>query len=399
MVDVGRARACWSGSWSAFRSPWCAPAVTAVCVDATRWPRALGVPVLGSVEARRQGPPRLDRRCSEIYDPSSVDVWNLRRVLHRLALGDAAEGFRDPGACRSPPTPPRWRPARSSPCSPRAWVSGQTLVPADDEALAPLRAACCPPVPDHPEQLPSSPRRFGADRSGGQVTVAMVAVDAAQPQTRRVAGRVVLAVSSGFALGRRPGPIGAGCGGFRVTPSTGSSSSTPTRATPRPVSGPDPSCPGRTRPGRPPALRALSSRIEAGSPFMAQRQMATATGPSAGTRRANRARSSACVSWPLSARRTGVPLCAVALMGLVLGASFHLVVPRKYAATTSLYLTEPAASGPGPGDGQRREPPADPSRGRARHRSSPSSATPGELPRFVPGVVAQQRHPADHRER
>ena len=39
-------------------------------------------------------------------------------------------------------------------------------------------------------------------------------------------------------------------------------------------------------------------------------------------------------------------LSAAALVGLVIGAGFHLVVPRKYASTTDLFLTEPAASDP-----------------------------------------------------
>jgi capsular polysaccharide biosynthesis protein len=39
-------------------------------------------------------------------------------------------------------------------------------------------------------------------------------------------------------------------------------------------------------------------------------------------------------------------LLVMALLGLVVGAAFHLVVPRKYSAMTNLYLVEPSGSDP-----------------------------------------------------
>ena len=54
------------------------------------------------------------------------------------------------------------------------------------------------------------------------------------------------------------------------------------------------------------------------------------------------------------------------LVGLIVGASLHFVIPPKYTAQTDLYLTMPAGSNPALGDGEQRLPPRDGGGGRRR---------------------------------
>ena len=192
---------------------------------------------------------------------------------------------------------------------------------------------------------------------GGPLMVSMEPVDDRRPELDAAPGSVAPGGLFGFRDRRRPGPVGAGRVGRRpchrrVLVINPDPSDDHDRRRSRP----------RRHPGTPgPAqrfVRAVLSSHDFGP--SGHRRDSTWRRPANGTQRQRQwraatkhaspraipAHSSACASWPPRPGAHWRPLVAVALVGMLLGAGLHLVVPRKYAATTSLYLTEPAASDP-----------------------------------------------------
>ena len=161
---------------------------------------AIEVPVLGSADALTLRTAADWIAFFENYEPSGVDEWNLRRVLHRFAPGNIGTGSNirvlsfvgDRPATMAGPAIAMFAEELGIPT---------TLVPCDHEALAPMRAASAArPGAAHREPLVARrPRGIGWDQSSGPLLVSMEPVDDRHPELDPWPGAVLLAVSSGFA--------------------------------------------------------------------------------------------------------------------------------------------------------------------------------------------------------
>jgi capsular polysaccharide biosynthesis protein len=313
---------------------------------------AIGVPVLGSIDARRHKTTADWIGLLANYQPSSVDVWNLRRVLHRLAPG-GAEGASEVRVVSFADDIPALAAGPQLALFAKELGLETTLLPRDDEALAPLRAACVTgQIPDRVEQLMTSRAQgLASDRSGGQLMVSMVTVDVARPELNVSPYVTLLAVSSAFAsadvlarLALAAVDSGHAIDGILVINPDPSDKTTgsvrdgvPGRQTPwLPQGSSERLVNGDLAPTVTAGIEVLSSSAANGNGAVPKPEEPEGDPGS-------------FVSLSVlaaSAKRQRRPLIAVALVGLLIGAGFHLVVPRKYAATTLLYLTEPAASDP-----------------------------------------------------
>jgi capsular polysaccharide biosynthesis protein len=167
---------------------------------------ALGVPVLASLECAACKSARDWRRLLEKYQPSPLDSWNFRRLLHGLPLADADKGVQqnDKGpqvnvvafADDGPSLAAGVQLARSA----AEFGIQAALLPGEHQSLALLRAACTlvgAGSPDQPFRF--EPRATGQELSAILLTLSIVAVDEAKPTLPIKGGASVLAVSSGFA--------------------------------------------------------------------------------------------------------------------------------------------------------------------------------------------------------
>lgn len=303
---------------------------------------AIGVPVLGSIEAQRHETTQDWTMLLEGYRPSGVDEWNLHQVLVHLASENRRDGSEirvvsfadDRAALATGPQLAMFTEQLGVPT---------TLLCSDDEAFAPLRATCAtrpgPAAANDPRS--SRARSYGFERFGGQVIVSTVAVDVVHPHIDPAPGVMLLAVSAGFATADALARVALAAvdaghsidgilvvnadaaddttgavpdGGFTHKAYAGHGS---TAAQLYPPAGTN----GSGANGK----AALADRDESeGQPgaFVSLRVLSAAAGR----------------HWRL--------LVATALVGLVIGAGFHLVVPRKYASVADLFLTEPAATDP-----------------------------------------------------
>ena len=313
---------------------------------------AIGVPVLGSVEADRLETTEEWAAILESYHPSSVEAWNLRRVLLCLAPGDVAGGSTIRVVSFAEDRPAHAIGLQLAVFAEELGLT-TTLLPSDHEAFALLRAArAVSTMTNGTEQAPTSTdHRHGVNRFGDQLTIAMVAVDAARPELDSSPDVTLVAVSAGFAtadmlarLALAAVDAGNSIDGILVVNADPSDKTT--------GSAPDEAVTGRTH-GH---SRATADQFVQYGPNPAVRVatdtlMSTANGSASNGHAAGPAldetdgpRSPFISLRVLTAacRRHWRLLLAVALVGSLLGAGLHLVVPRKYASTTDLLLTEPA---------------------------------------------------------
>ncbi len=317
---------------------------------------AIAVPVLGSIEAQRHKTTADWTVILERYCLSPVDEWNLHQVLVRLAseYADGGSEIRvvsfadDNAALATGPLLAMFAEELGVPT---------TLLCSDHEVLAPLRAAYATrpgPAPSR-DPITSRAQGYGFDPFGGHLNVSAVAVDAMRPELDPAPGVVLLAISAGFAtadvlarLALAAVDIGHQFDGIVVVNPDASDDTT--------GSGSDSDFTGQTL-----------SRHE----WTSAQRLLHGIGPTvtAGTEVASGATNGSVTNGKVAMLDHGEPegqpgafvslhaltaaagrhwrlLSITALMGLLLGAGFHLVVPRKYASTTDLFLTEPAASDP-----------------------------------------------------
>jgi capsular polysaccharide biosynthesis protein len=172
---------------------------------------ALGLPVIGSVHADARKSVRAWTDLLDHYEPSSVDSWNLRRVLHRMletadedsshvrvfALSDdrcaLAAGVQLYAFARTLGMP-------------------ATLVPREDETLVPLRAAASTRSSDVDlaggtsgwedalsRRSPPGEPRSEARTTYPRVIFSIAAVNETRPEVDSFDGSTLIAVSSGYA--------------------------------------------------------------------------------------------------------------------------------------------------------------------------------------------------------
>jgi capsular polysaccharide biosynthesis protein len=163
---------------------------------------AIGVPVLASVECGRCGSVKDWKRLLEGYQPSPVDSWNVRRLLHRFMSGDGEQHVEINLVSFAHDTTAlavAVQFARSA-----AELGVQTeLVPGEHPALASLRAACALLGSAGPSDGPYKlePEGSGQDLSAARLTLVAVAVDEGKPVVEISGGDCLLAISSGFSTG------------------------------------------------------------------------------------------------------------------------------------------------------------------------------------------------------
>jgi hypothetical protein len=179
--------------------------------------RAIGVPVLTSLEAEPCRSVAHWQKLLDEYRPSAVVRWNLRRLLHRLAPAgaDANQEIRvmafadDRAALVAGPQ-----------LAAVAAALGITtaLEPGHEEVWVRLRAACAVhdrsssrpelrtagfPVSSIDDPGQSSPVEWagdsGATAEHAELTVSLLAVDRASPEVRPFGGANLISVSAGFA--------------------------------------------------------------------------------------------------------------------------------------------------------------------------------------------------------
>ncbi len=169
---------------------------------------ALRAPVLASVEAERCKSIADWERLLEHYTPSSVSSWSLRRVLHLLEPTEGtAHDVRIIAFAEDAPAL-----AVGPQLTTFASSLGMTiaLVPGDQQALIPLRAACAAHERAGRGGLFSLGLRYRTVRPSSwneeperpanrELTVALIAVDRSYPEIPPFAGASLLAVSAGFA--------------------------------------------------------------------------------------------------------------------------------------------------------------------------------------------------------
>ncbi len=282
---------------------------------------ALGVPVLGSIEAPRRMTTEDWAGLLDHYDPPAVDVWNLRRMLQKLAPEDrpARSEIRvvsfaaDDAAAAAGPQLAMFAEGRGV---------ATTLVPSADEAFSSLRIAY-------------GNRPLPSDQPGGRLTVSMAVIDPDQPELHASEGSVLLAVSSGFATAEVLARLSlASADAGHVIDGVVVVNPEPSDTTTGLVRDPDTVhlSPAHHNGSVEVALPAYTN----GNGHVPVR---TEPDDEPGTFVSLRVLAA-------SAKTHWRQLAAVALVGMLMGAGLHLVIPRKYAATTSLYLSEPTALDP-----------------------------------------------------
>jgi capsular polysaccharide biosynthesis protein len=182
--------------------------------------RAIGVPVLASLEAKPCRSVAQWRSLLDDFVPSPVVSWSLRRLLHRLAPAGAGAtqeirvvAFAADWAAMAAGT-------QLATVATTLGIS-TVFVPGDEEVLVPLRAACAAHHRSghRPELHTLGPALSNAGDAGEpplggvssetedvisrtdhpELTVSLLAVDRSNPAVRPFGGTNVLSVSAGFA--------------------------------------------------------------------------------------------------------------------------------------------------------------------------------------------------------
>jgi hypothetical protein len=172
--------------------------------------RAIGVPVLATIESGSYKSAAQWCRLLEHFDPSASTAWNLRKVLRHMIPGDldndlticVAAFAQDTAALATGP---------QLALAAAAFGLPSDLEAGDQEVFAPLRAARAtlhnpghvgrivefgPRDIDPWKQVWDTPERRVAN--GAQLEVSVVALERSRPELLPLTGRLILAVSSGF---------------------------------------------------------------------------------------------------------------------------------------------------------------------------------------------------------
>ena len=160
---------------------------------------AIGVPVLASVECSRCKSVKDWKRLLENYRPSTVDSWNLRRLLHRLVAGDGEQPVELNLVAFADDAPALAVGVQFARSAAELGIPAE-LVLGTHPLLAPMRAACAllgsPASSDEPYKFDA--KNSGQDFSSVRLTLSVVAVDEVKPVVPTSEGASLLAVSSGF---------------------------------------------------------------------------------------------------------------------------------------------------------------------------------------------------------
>lgn len=301
---------------------------------------AIGVPVLGSLHADRHDTSTDWSTLFENYAPDAVDFWNLRRILRGIVPEGAVaptqvrivslEG--DNAALAVGPQLAVFANKVGTP---------SVLSAEPHPSLRNLRAASTlrrPFVSDGVESVNGVP---------GPLTIGSVVFDPDEPKLDASPGPCVLAVSAGFSSADELARVALAAadsghslvGMVVVNPYLGDNTT-----------------------GLPPAAVQVSGHSPNGSSSIGGNghhngTLHTTTASSNGTvHRVDHDADDTAedVAGPFvslrvirtAARRHWKFMVVTALIGLLIGSGLHLVIPRKYAANTNLYLTEPSTSDP-----------------------------------------------------
>lgn len=175
--------------------------------------RAVGGPVLASFDCVGCKTAKDWRRLLERYEPSPVDSWNVRRLLHGLPMAEEAKvlvlnvlAFADD----APALAAGVKLARSA-----AGLGVQvTFAPGEHESLALLRATCTVACAAGPSSGPFilEPRPGGPELSTVRLTLSVNAVDQLKPEVTNRPGSNVLAVSAGRVTAEALARVALGAG-------------------------------------------------------------------------------------------------------------------------------------------------------------------------------------------
>jgi capsular polysaccharide biosynthesis protein len=161
---------------------------------------AVGLPVVASLGAQRCRTVEDWNRLLEHYEPSPVDVLNLRRLLRRMDVGDNRSFVHVQVVSLSED-----RPALSVGPQLAAFAASTgartVLSTTNDPEAIQLRAACALPRVGRPENLVTVDDPDGQARpEGAALRVSVAVVERSQPELERTSGATsLIAVSSGFA--------------------------------------------------------------------------------------------------------------------------------------------------------------------------------------------------------
>lgn len=160
----------------------------------------IGVPVLASVDAPRCSTVRDWKKFLGRYRPSPVDVWTVRRLLHRVAQTNTDKQVELSVLAFSEDEPALVAGVQFARSAAALGVPA-LLRPGDDSAFSSLRAACAARhLPAGPDGSYTFEREADApERSGIPIMVSLHAVGTAKPPLPGPTGSVaLLAVSAGF---------------------------------------------------------------------------------------------------------------------------------------------------------------------------------------------------------
>jgi capsular polysaccharide biosynthesis protein len=163
---------------------------------------AINLPVLASIECERCRSVKDWKHLLESYQPSPVDLWNFRRLVHRLMADDAPELVQINLIAFASDTPALAVSVEFARCAAELGIETQ-LVPGEHPSLASFRAACAllgpAGVPDGSYGLEGENR--DEDFSAVRLALVVVAVDEGHPVPPVSEGASLLAVSAGYSNG------------------------------------------------------------------------------------------------------------------------------------------------------------------------------------------------------
>jgi capsular polysaccharide biosynthesis protein len=160
---------------------------------------AIGVPVVASLDARKCSSAKDWQRLIDKYRPSTLDVWNTRRVLQRLSspAGERSLELEVVGFADDAPS----LAAGALLAKAAAEIGLETaLVAGDHPSLGPLRTACS--GKSGHAVSPSvvyEAHGQGPEWANVRLRVSLVAVDARKPDLTSTKATTLLIVSAGFA--------------------------------------------------------------------------------------------------------------------------------------------------------------------------------------------------------
>jgi capsular polysaccharide biosynthesis protein len=160
----------------------------------------MGVPVLASLDCPGCTTAKDWKRLLEKYEPSPVDSWNFRRLLHGLPMAEDENGLRLNVVAFADDSQALAGGVQLAKSAAELGMS-TAFVPGEHASLGLLRAACtvlgAPGSPDGPFVF--QPKKAGPEFSTARLTLSFMAVDATKPELTITGGPSVLAVSAGFA--------------------------------------------------------------------------------------------------------------------------------------------------------------------------------------------------------